>query len=55
MGNCVFLNTDNLNQKYMNIEISKKEKIRNQSIQLSEEELTRNLSTKFSSENAPFF
>ena len=55
MGNCVFLNTDNLNQKYMNIEISKKEKIRNQSIQLSEEELTRNLSTKFSSENAAFF
>ena len=55
MGNCVFLNTDNLNQKYMNIEISKKEKTRNQSIQLSEEELTRNLSTKFSSENAPFF
>ena len=39
----------------MNIEISKKEKIRNQSIQLSEEELTRNLSTKFSSENAAFF
>ncbi len=55
MGNCVFLNTDNLNQKYMNIEISKKEKKRNQSIQLSEEELTRNLSTKFSSENAAFF
>ena len=55
MGNCVFLNTDNLNQKYMNIEISKKEKIRNQSVQLSEEELTRNLSTKFSSENAAFF
>lgn len=55
MGNCVCINQKNINQKYIDVENSKKEKKINKSLEFSEEEITRNLSTKLSSENVFLF
>ena len=55
MGNCVCINQKNINQKYIDVENSKKEKKINKFLEFSEEEITRNLSTKLSSENVFLF